>query len=335
MEGGILPTGSSCENDHGEDGNHYGETRSGWSFSVSKILFIIYIGGVLYFFARFVYLVIRLYLLAKRNGISRQDGFRMVEIEEEISPFSFFRFLFIHNGSFNDVELVHVLEHETMLYRLGMRLKEEGNLMLTFDGRPIQLSGLPGLVKKKMGQLSKTDQLRFTTLFLIDRSVSMAGVDRVRNELRQMEVLHFAEGGYPQGDLELSPLIYQAVALPRILPPTGVKRLDKKEVESKGGNLYPIDLSERNTTPRDIDEGLRKFIGSIDDGKYVISLEYDGEIPYGQYAETVDMIWMIVYSFRNTLAMERYSVPYEKLGDDLQSEIKKAYPMAVSEMMKN
>ena len=206
--------------------------------------------------------------------------------------------------------------------------------MLSFDGQPIQLSELSGLVEKKMGRLSKIEQIRFTTLFLVDRSVPMTDVDRVRNKFRQMEVLHFAEGGYPQGDLELSPLIYQAVALPRILPPTGVKRLDKTEVENRGGNLYTIDLSERNTTPRDIDEGLRKFIGSVDDGKYVISLEYDGAIPYGQYVETVDMIWMIVYSFRNTLAMERYSVPYEKLGDDLQSEIRKAYPMAVSEMMK-
>jgi len=581
MENGIFPTGSRYGNNHDEDGNYHGETRSGWEFSVSGILFIIYISGVLYFFARFVYLVIRLYLLAKRNGVTRQDGFRMVEIEEEISPFSFFRFLFIHNGSFNDVELVQVLEHEkahirqkhttdhlfahalavfqwfnpfawqmrkalkttheyiadrhvidrgiervdyqslllkqvigyhsaelvnnfnlkpikkriammnrtnsglpaklkailvapfaiiifflfadfslngtgleipvpdidlqglwigetgnmfshsllvteghfsytegveihdyhmrikdktlmlseaagrsetalrfdnsgdqlilwwndeqnsvyrrskaentlddfllqngmhldlpyisqyrlledeSMLYRLGMQLREEGDVILTFDGRPIPLSDLPGQLKKKMDQVSKIDQLGFTTLFLVDRSVPMAEVGRVRDELRQMEVLHFAEGGYPRGDLELSPLIYRAVALPRLLPPSGVKMMDKKEVENNGGNLYTIDLSERNTTPRDIDEGLRKFIGSIDDGTYVISLEYDGAIPYGQYVETVDMIYMIVYSFRNTLAMERYSVPYEKLGDDLQREIRKAYPIAVSEMMKD
>ena len=581
MEGGILPTENRYVNDRGEDGNYHRKTRSGWTFSASGILFIIYIGGVLYFFARFVYLVIRLYLLAKRNGVTRQDGFRMVEIEEEISPFSFFRFLFIHNGSFNNVELIQVLEHEkahirqmhttdhlfahalavfqwfnpfawqirkalkttheyiadrhvihrgieridyqslllkqvigyhsvelvnnfnlkpikkriammnrtksglpaklkatlvapfaivifflfadfslkgtvvdnsaseidlkglwigetknmfshslqiseerfsytegveihdyhlritdgalmiseavgwgetalrfdisgdqlilwwndeqsnvyrrskadntlddfllehgmklnlpyisqyrlmedeSMLYRLGMQLKEEGDVILTFDGRPIQLSELRDLVFQKMGQLSKIDQLRFTTLFLVDRSIPMAEIGQVRDELRQMEVLHFAEGGYPQGDLKLSPLIYKAVALPRLLPPTGAKRLDKREVENSGGNLYTIDLSERNTTPRDIDEGLRKFIGSVDDGKYVISLEYDGAIPYGQYVETVDMIWMIVYSYRNKLAMERYSVPYDKLGDDLQREIRKAYPMAVSEAMNN
>lgn len=162
----------------------------------------------------------------------------------------------------------------------------------------------------------------------------MEEVGQVRNELRQMEVLHFAEGGYPKGDLKLSPLIYQSVALPRLLPPMDMKMMDKKEVENSGGNLYTIELSERNTTPRDVDEGLRKFIGSVNEGKYVISLEYDGAIPYGQYVETVDMIWKIVYSYRNSLAMERYSVPYEKLGDDLQTEIRKAYPMAVSEAMK-
>ena len=80
--------------------------------SLSRILLLIYIGGVLYFLTRFAYLVIRLYLLTKRNRVSRQDGFRMVEIEEEISPFSFFRFLFINNRSFDDSELDHVLEHE-------------------------------------------------------------------------------------------------------------------------------------------------------------------------------------------------------------------------------
>jgi hypothetical protein len=148
-----------------------------------------------------------------------------------------------------------------------------------------------------------------------------------------MEALHFAEGGYPQGDLNLSPLIYHAVALPRLLPPANAKVLDKKEMEKLGGKLHIIDLSARNTTPQDLHVGLQKFIADNSDGKYVISLEYDGAIPYGQYVETVDMVWKTVYSFRNALAMERYSVPYDKLGDDLQREIRKAYPMALSETM--
>ena len=85
-----------------------------------------------------------------------------------------------------------------------------------------------------------------------------------------------------------------------------------------GAKLHTIDLTLRNTTPGEVSEGLQKFIGDHSDGKYVISLEYDGAIPYGQYVKTVDMVWKIVYSFRNKLAMDRYSVSYDKLGDDLQ-----------------
>jgi hypothetical protein len=160
-------------------------------------------------------------------------------------------------------------------------------------------------------------------------------VERVRGELRKMKALHIAEGGYPQGDLDLSPLVYHAVALPRLLPPPNAITLDKKEVEKLGAKLHTIDLSARNTNPRDVDEGLRDFIGRTDDGGYVISLEYDGEIPYGQYVETVDMVWKIVYNYRNRLSMDQYSVPYDKLGEDLQREIRKRYPIALSEKMNN
>ncbi len=73
--------------------------------------------------------------------------------------------------------------------------------------------------------------------------------------------------------------------------------------------------------PRDVDQNLQKFIGDKRDGKYVISLEYDGTIPYGQYVETVDMIYKVVYSFRKDLAMEKYGAPTIKLGDELQREI--------------
>jgi len=581
-EGGLIPTGTRHGNLEAisELPVEQGVTRTRPNISISILLFIIYICGVLYFFARFVYLVIRLYLLTKRNRVSRQDGFRMVEIEEEISPFSFFRFLFINNGAFNESELHHVLEHEkahirqrhttdhlfahglavfqwfnpfawqmrkalkstheyiadrqvidrgyeridyqalllkqvigyhsvelvnnfnlkpiknriammnktksglpaklkatlvapfailifflfadftlkgseheapgpavdlhglwigqtndnfshslliqderfsytegleirdyimrigkgelmlseapgrnetalrfeikgdqltlwwndarssiyarsdaentldhllwedgiklklpyisqyrlledeAQIYRLTMGLKESGEVMLNFDGSPINKSDLSGLVAKKRDKLNKLDQGSLIAIFLVDQQVSMEEVGKVRMELRKIGALHFAEGGYPQGDLDLSPLIYQAVALPRLLPPLNAKVLDKKEMEKLGAKLHTIDLSARNTTPRDVDEGLRKFIGSNSDGKYVISLEYDGAIPYGQYVETVDMVWKVVYSFRNSLAMERYSVPYEKLGDDLQREIRKAYPMALSESQK-
>lgn len=227
-----------------------------------------------------------------------------------------------------------LMEDESRLYRLSMGKKASGELLLTFDGEPLSIDMLPDKVNKARMKLNKIDQSSLTALFLVDRKVPMQDVKRVREVLRKMEALRIAEGGYPQGDLSLSPLIYHAVALPRLLPPLHAKILNKEEVEKFGTELYTIDLAARNTTPRDMDDGLRDFIGSNDDGKYIISLEYDGAIPYGQYVEAVDMVWKIVYSFRNSLAMERYSVPYDKLGDDLQRKIRKAYPMALTEMMK-
>ena len=579
---GVSPAaGSHRETEIQEPAVGQGRYRRKTMGSFTSIFFILYIGGVLCFLARFAYLVIRLYLLAKRNGVTRQDGFRMVEIEEEISPFSFFRFLFIHRGSFDDAERHQVLEHEkahirqkhsadhlfahglavfqwfnpfawqmrkalkttheyiadrhviergveridyqalllkqmigyhsaelvnnfnlkpikkriammnknrsgwpaklkamlvvpfailvfflfadltlketgpripgsgpdlqglwigqmdgdfspfilirgnrfsctegveirdfemriengtliladapgpmqtalkyelngeqlllwwndsrstgytrskadntlddllmqsglhldlpyisqyrllddeTKLYRLTMGVNGSGGASLAFDGQAIPLSRLGDRVEEKRAKLNKIDQSSLTALFLVDRRVPMAEVERVRGELRKMKALHIAEGGYPQGDLDLSPLVYHAVALPRLLPPPNAITLDKKEVEKLGAKLHTIGLSARNTNPRDVDEGLRDFIGRTDDGGYVISLEYDGDIPYGQYVETVDMVWKIVYNYRNRLSMDQYSVPYDKLGEDLQREIRKRYPIALSEKMNN
>ncbi len=582
-EGGRIPSEKThgVSQDSGGSQSRIGIARTGGRLSVSGILLIIYIGGVVYFLARFVYLVIRLFLLARRNGVTRQDDLRMVEIEEDISPFSFFRFLFINYKSFNDSELLHVMEHEKvhirqrhsmdhlfahglavfqwfnpfawqirsalkttheyiadrqvidrgiepidyqslllkqvigyhsvelvnnfnlkpikkriammnktrsgmpakfkamlvipiaivifflfadftlkgsgndllvagplleglwvkqseddfsntlfiqndrfsftegieireyylksekgalilsereggegiplryesngdkltlwwsdtqgsqyiksdsentldhlltmqgreidlpylsqyrlmdnddLIYSISLDYDNQGNTDLLFNGKSIQLSELSDLVEKERSKLNKLDLRSLTALFHIDRETPMSEVDLVRQELRRINALHFAEGGYPQGDINLSPMLYHAVALPRLLPPLNAKELDKREVEKAGGKVHTIDLAARNTTPRDVDNNLQQFIRNNEDGKYVISLEFDEAIPYGQYVEAVDMVFNVVYKFRKELALKKYQVPYEQLGDDLQREIRKAYPMALSEAWSN
>ena len=541
---------------------------------ISKILLFLYIGGVAYFLARFLYLVIRLYLLARRNRVTRQDGFRMVEIKEQISPFSFFRFLFIHMGCFDEPELHQVMEHEkahimqrhsmdhlfahalavfqwfnpiawqirsalkttheyiadrqvldrgverrdyqsllikqvigyhsvelvnnfnlkpikkriammnktksgvparfkaalvapfaillfflfaeftlkgsnvvrepgqeleglwikqskddfsdmilikdgkfsfpdgteirqydiksseggkltfkgtsmkfnvsgdelsfswnplsetrylrsqaantldqllldkhmtlelphisryrllekeSQLYRIGIGTDKAGKTLYTVNGEATPLSQISVSVNRVMGEVSNLDAHVATAIFLVDRAVPMSEVVKARDELLEASRFHVAEGGYPHGDLELSPLLYHCVALPRLLPPKDAKILDKAEVEKNGGKVHTIDLSARKTNPRDVDQNLKEFIRNTDDNRYVISLEYDKDIPYGQYVETVDMIHNVVYSFRGDLAEKKYAVSYDKLGKELQREIRKVYPMALSEFMK-
>ena len=487
-EGGVAPTAS----------DQIPAARRNISFS--KILLILYICGVVYFLARLIYLVVRLYLLAKRNRVTRQDGFRMVEIQEQISPFSFFRFLFINHGSFDDPELQQVLEHEKahimqrhsmdhlfahslavfqwfnpiawqirkalkttheyiadrqvidrgvertdyqslllkqvigyhsvelvnnfnlkpikkriammnknksglparfkaalvapfaiivfflfadftlkgsigqndplqelsglwikqskddfssalliqkdqIAYKEGLEVQnyflklEDGGMLLsqragtpgvslkyetkgdeltiwwndirgtkyrkskadntldyllegqdldlpyisqyrlldekmlfricygndagggtlmTLNGASFTLVDLEALVNKEKAKLSKLDQNSITALFLIDRNIPMVLVDQIRQELRRMNALHIAEGGYPHGDLNLSPLLYDAVGLPRLLPPMNAKVLEKAEVEKSGGSVHTIDLSARNLNPRDVDKNLKE-----------------------------------------------------------------------------
>jgi hypothetical protein len=580
-EAGRLP--SEVSPDRGASGELYtdpsGRNRMSAPLSITDFLFILYIGGVFYFFARFVYLVVRLFLLARKNRVVRQDGFRMVEIEDEIAPFSFFRFLFIHHGSYNETELQQVMEHEkahirqkhstdhlfahalavfqwfnpfawqirkalkstheyiadrqvirggieridyqsflleqligyhsvelvnnfnlkpikkriammnkdksgwparlkatlvapfalivfflfadftlndretifsangpdltglwirqsgddfgdaifilgnsfsfsegieirdfhlkveedalvlteqagspgtslryqlegdrmdlwwnnvqrtiylkspaantlddyllrckqqidlpsisryrlmepeTSICRIGLGKDQGKGNTVTFNGRNVRLEEVNGLIEKEREKIFLLDQPRFTVMFLVDREVPMSQVDRIRQELRKTGSLHIAEGGYPHGNLELSPLIYHAVGLPRLLPPLDALTLGPEEIDKLGADLYTIDLSARNLSPREVDEGLQAHIRNSQEGKYVISLVYDGEIPYGQYVETVDMIWNVVYKFREELSLRKYNLAYDELGEDLQREIRKTYPMALSEHM--
>ncbi len=304
---------------------------------------------------------IREYFLRKENGslvLSESEGSRGIQFRYELEGEELiFWWNDSHKSSYQKSKAWNTLDHylenqdkqmeadlpsisqyrlldENLVYRICYGKDSKGVTALTFNGRTFNLKDLGELVEKEKSQLSKFDQRSSTALFLVDRSIPMVLVDQLRHELRKSGNFHVAEGGYPHGDLELSPLLYHVVALPRLLPPLDAKIMDKKEVEKRGGKVHTIDLSARNTTPRDVDEGLRKFIAGSPDGKYLISLEYDKDIPYGQYVETVDMIYNVVYSFRIALAEEKYGVPYDKLGDELQRELRKVYPMALSESMK-
>lgn len=227
-----------------------------------------------------------------------------------------------------------LLEKDNQIYRIGIAMGNTGKTIYTVDGQLTSLPQISVSVNRVLGEKTSLDAHDAIGIFLVDQKVHMSEVVKAREELLEATRFHVAEGGYPHGDMELSPLLYHSVALPRLLPPKNAKILDKDEVEKSGGKVHTIDLSDRNSNPKEVDKKLKEFISSSPKGRYVISLEYDGNIPYGQYVETVDMIYNAVYSFRISLAEEKYGAPYDKLGAELQKELRKVYPMALSEKMK-
>lgn len=576
---GNRPLGSD------EIGGSINPEKNVFRLSLAKLLVIIYIAGVVYFLARFVYLVIRLRMLAKRNGFIRQKDFRMVEIEEDISPFSFFRFLFINHRFFNESELENVLEHEKahirqkhsidhllahgmavfqwfnpfawklsdalkttheyiadrqviekgferfdyqslllrqvigyhstelvnnfnlkpikkrivmmnknksgipaklkallvvpfaiatfiifadftladernsffeytkgkekqlskaelrglwikksedpfskivhfdndlmsyfsgdlinssswttskgmiklnpedpgnaielkaektgntlviwwndtrsslyekstaentldhflkkqdmeldlpsisqfrmmenedLVYKICMGLKD-GKPAVSFNGLPVELNDLPVLMEKERSKHSKIDVKSLTGMLFIDNNMPMKEVDRLKKSLREIKALKIADSGYPLGEKKVSSLLYHQVALPRLLPPADVELMDKNDMKKKGMKIMEIVLSSENESSIDLYTDLKDFISKYSDEKYLLSLEYDEDIPYERYIETVDMVFNVVYEFRDELAREEYGLPYASLGGDLQKKIRKAYPMMLTE----
>jgi hypothetical protein len=231
-----------------------------------------------------------------------------------------------------EISQYRILEDRRLIYYLSLGFRDDGSVALLFNFKPVDTKELKARVEEYCSGINKLDRSRLTAMLWVDRDMPMAEVIKVKEELRKANALKIADGGYPWGtEHSVSPLLYSSVALPRLLPPPDAEIMEKDQVEKEGIRLFTIDLSQRNTTPADVEKNLERFIGENEGGKYLFSLEYDGQIPYGQYIESVDMVFKVVYGFRRELSMRRFHAPYESLGDDLQKEIRQAYPMVLSE----
>ncbi len=234
--------------------------------------------------------------------------------------------------SLPEISQYRLLEKQDLVYRICLGFAEDGSRVMNFNGKRVSLSDIPGEVEKEREKHSKLDAGNLTAMLFVDGNMPMEELVKLKETMRKMDALKFADAGFPHGsEHTVSPLLYHTVALPRLLPPQDAVYLDKKDVEKHGIRLFVVDLSERNTTPREVDEKLERFIRENEGGKYAISLEYDREIPYGQYIESVDMVFAVIYRFREEMAQKRYKAGYAELGPSLQKEIRQAYPMVLSE----
>ncbi len=226
-----------------------------------------------------------------------------------------------------------ILERQDLVYKICLGFdKGSGSPTLSFNNEKISEGILAEKVNQERARHSKLDLKMLTCVLYVDKNMPMKEVAAVRQVLREINALKIADAGYPhKSGMDVSPVLYHTIALPRLLPPMDAKILDKDEVKNKGIAIYVMDLSARNNAPAEIHQGLTDFIAAHDRGKYLFSLEYDDGVPYGQYLEVVDMVWSVVYEFRDKLAMKEHGGKYSELGPDLQKEMRKAYPMVLSE----
>jgi len=77
-----------------------------------EIAGVIYLTGVFIFTLRLIVQLFQLFILVRRNKITRQDGANIVFVDKGYSPFSFFNLIFIRKEYYIDGKLTPVIAHE-------------------------------------------------------------------------------------------------------------------------------------------------------------------------------------------------------------------------------
>ncbi len=77
-----------------------------------NVILIIYLAGVLYMSLRFTNQLISLYNLIKNHSYRNVNGFRYIKIDEDINPFSFFKYIVYNPEKHSESDLKMILKHE-------------------------------------------------------------------------------------------------------------------------------------------------------------------------------------------------------------------------------
>lgn len=82
------------------------------SFGLVDILWIVYLLGALFFLICFGYKLAQLSILIKKYGYQKCGNLKLVFIEEDITPFSFFNYFFLNKSNISQHDLLRIIDHE-------------------------------------------------------------------------------------------------------------------------------------------------------------------------------------------------------------------------------
>jgi hypothetical protein len=82
------------------------------SFALIQIIAIAYTIGLMFFLSKLLLEFLSLFLLIKRHRSIKFETFRYIMTENDLSPFSFFKWIVFNPNQFDDEELALILKHE-------------------------------------------------------------------------------------------------------------------------------------------------------------------------------------------------------------------------------
>jgi len=94
----------------------------------TSLLIYFYLAGVAFFLARFLFRMFQLVFIIKRSEVQSANGFKLVSLEKETSPFSFLNYVFVSQSLIEnkgyDKMIAHELEHVKQGHSLDVIILE-------------------------------------------------------------------------------------------------------------------------------------------------------------------------------------------------------------------
>lgn len=93
----------------------YGKDLSGsveQAILSANLIILIYVAGVTFFLGRFLFRMVILYHLISKNQVQRLQGFYLVTLNKEFSPFSFLSYVFVSNTFQQNEDYPKMIAHE-------------------------------------------------------------------------------------------------------------------------------------------------------------------------------------------------------------------------------
>jgi hypothetical protein len=143
-----------------------GSNHRSISFSlISAILLLVYVSGLIFFFLRFLYLFRHMAAFIIKYRITKFENIKIVPVNEDISPFSFFGFVFINRRALPENEFANIIAHE----QVHIRQHHTADLLLAHIASIFQWFN-------PFAWLTK-DALKMTHEYIADRAIVEQGFE--------------------------------------------------------------------------------------------------------------------------------------------------------------
>ncbi len=184
------------------------------------------------------------------------------------------------------------------------------------------------LIREK-NKINQLDQKLITIRVFADKNLSMEYMNKLNQSLREIGLLKIAHVG-KVNDPKVSKLQVGYIGMTKKIPPlVGIEVLEKEEIIKKGITLFEIDATNSENTPEKVKPKFKEAV--LNSEKYITDLYYDKTTIFNTYIGYQDMARSVIYEFRESYSMEKYNLKYDDLSLIQQKEIKKKYPLIISE----